>query len=94
MKGALLGLLPVAAVTALAWTGAHPASWIHLAAWALVLPALGSFSVMNFTGATTFTSLSGVLQEMRLAIPVQMGAVGLGALLWIAGLFLTGGGPA
>lgn len=71
VKGAFLGLLPVTGVTALAWIGAYPASWFHLTAWAIALPAISSFVVMNFTGATTFTSLSGVLQEMRLAVPVQ-----------------------
>jgi acetyl-CoA decarbonylase/synthase complex subunit gamma len=91
IKGAFLGLLPIAGVAALAWTGVYPASWFHLAAWVLVLPALSSFAVLNFTGATTFTSLSGVLREMRLAVPIQIGAVGVGVALWIAGLFLAGG---
>jgi hypothetical protein len=55
------------------------------------VPAIASFTLMNFTGATTFTSLSGVLKEMRVAVPAQItgGAIGLG--LWLTGLLLGGG---
>jgi acetyl-CoA decarbonylase/synthase complex subunit gamma len=38
-----------------------------------VVIAASSFLAMNFTGATTFTSLSGVRKEMRYALPVQIG---------------------
>ena len=48
---------------------------------------------MNFTGASTFTSLSGVLREMRVAVPAQIVAGALGLVLWLAGL-LASGGPA
>ena len=91
IKGAVLGAILVAALAGLAWNGLAAVTWFHLAAWALVVPALSSFVVMNFTGASTFTSLSGVLREMKIAIPVQIAAAGIGAALWIAGLFLGGG---
>ena len=91
IKGAALGGVLVAALAALAGNALAPVTWFHLAAWALVVPALSSFVVMNFTGASTFTSLSGVLREMKIAIPVQIAAAGIGAALWIAGLFLGGG---
>jgi hypothetical protein len=54
---------------------------------ALVLgvTSLASFSAMNFTGASTFTSLSGVLWEMRRAVPLQLAAaVGAVAALIIS----------
>jgi hypothetical protein len=35
----------------------------------LALPALSSFLAMNFTGATTYTSFSGVIKEMKIALP-------------------------
>jgi len=43
---------------------------------------------MNFTGSSTITSLSGVVREMRAALPpIVVGAVlGVGAM--IAGAFL------
>jgi acetyl-CoA decarbonylase/synthase complex subunit gamma len=53
-----------------------------------MIPAVASFIAMNFTGASTYTSLSGVRREMRVAVPIQvvMAAVGLG--LWITGRFV------
>jgi acetyl-CoA decarbonylase/synthase complex subunit gamma len=38
---------------------------------------------MNFTGASTYTSLSGVRKEMRWALPFQIGAGVVGLFLWI-----------
>ncbi len=89
LKGALLG----AAIAALVFayhlsSGGLFTSVVHVAAWALLLPTIASFIVMTFTGSSTFTSLSGVLREMRFAVPLQIagGIVGIG--LWVAGLFL------
>ncbi len=45
--------------------------------------AVSSFLAMNFTGTTPFTSPSGVEKEMRIAIPIQAGAVIFGILLWV-----------
>ena len=49
--------------------------------------SLSSYLAMNFTGATPFTSPSGVESEMRKAIPIQSGAVVLGIILWIGSGF-------
>jgi hypothetical protein len=38
----------------------------------LALPAISSFLAMNFTGASTYTSLSGVTKEMKTALPSQI----------------------
>ena len=43
-------------------------------AWLLLIPALSAFLAMNFTGASTYTSLSGVRKEMRWALPLEIGA--------------------
>ncbi|MFH0922225.1 MAG: mercury methylation corrinoid protein HgcA [Fibrobacterota bacterium] len=90
VKGALTGGLGVALLWLLS---AHfqALSGIDKAAWSLMIPAFSSFLAMNFTGATPFTSLSGVLKEMRLAVPLQAGAAGLGIILWIAGRFIGRG---
>ncbi|HBF39366.1 MAG TPA: acetyl-CoA synthase subunit gamma [Firmicutes bacterium] len=53
----------------------------HIATYLLLLPPVVSFLAMNFTGSTTYTSLSGVVKEMKVAIPAQIIAVGLGILL-------------
>jgi acetyl-CoA decarbonylase/synthase complex subunit gamma len=43
---------------------------------------------MNFTGASTYTSLSGVKKEMRVAVPLQIIVAILGMGMWIAGRFV------
>ena len=87
VKGAVLGLGLAGALAASGFLG----SWLHAAAWFALAPAITSFFVMNFTGATTYTSLSGVLREMRFAVPAQIAGGAVGLLLWLAGLFLPGG---
>ncbi|MCX5865476.1 MAG: mercury methylation corrinoid protein HgcA [Deltaproteobacteria bacterium] len=52
-------------------------------AWLLLIPAIASFLGMEFTGASTYTSLSGVKKEMRLAVPLQVAAVLCGLLLLV-----------
>jgi len=49
---------------------------------------IASFLVMNFTGATTYTSLSGVRREMRVAIPIQIAAASVGLVMWFTGRFI------
>ena len=89
LKGAVLGLGVLGALWALG-SGAT-ASWLQLAAWCALVPAITSFMLMNFTGASTYTSLSGVLREMRFAVPAQATAGAIGLLLWVAALFVTAG---
>ena len=52
-------------------------------AWLLLIPAIASFLGMEFTGASTYTSLSGVKKEMRLAVPLQVAAALCGLLLLV-----------
>jgi len=54
----------------------------------LSMSAVSSFVAMNFTGATPFTSPSGVEKEMRRALPFQAGLTLLAGLLWVGGPFL------
>jgi hypothetical protein len=92
VKGAALGLAIVGALAAAAPAGAgFSGSWMHLAGWTLMAPAAASFLVMNFTGTSTFTSLSGVLLEMRFAVPAQIAAAVIGLALWVTGQFVAGG---
>jgi len=93
LKGVGVGLL---CLLGCAWfvlgsgrdTAAEAPSWATVAAWILIIPAVTSFLAMNFTGSTTFTSLSGVLKEIRIALPLQIGAAVTGLALWVTGLFL------
>ena len=56
--------------------------WAPAAVNFLLLPAISAFLAMGFTGSSTYTSLSGVLKEMRYAVPaiVISGLGGLGLL--------------
>lgn len=51
--------------------------------WFLMIGGLSSFMAMNFTGSTTFTSLSGVQKEMKTALPAQIAMAGLGLAGWV-----------
>jgi acetyl-CoA decarbonylase/synthase complex subunit gamma len=44
---------------------------------------------MNFTGASTYTSLSGVRKEMRWALPMEIGAGIVGLGLWLGSNFIA-----
>jgi len=53
-------------------------------AWLLIIPAVTAYLAMNFTGCSTYTSLSGVNREMRWALPVEIGMGVSGLAIWIA----------
>jgi len=84
-KGGLAGCV-LAACAVMWYRGAldPPAALALL----LAMTAVSSFVAMNFTGATPFTSPSGVEKEMRRALPVQAGLTLLAGLLWVGGAFL------
>lgn len=90
LKGMWPGLLG-ACLLALAWLDPAESLGHHLeiAAWMLLTITLSSFLAMNFTGASTYTSLSGVIKEMRRAVPLQIGAGVLGLALWAASFFIA-----
>jgi len=45
--------------------------------------SIASFETMNFTGSSTYTSLSGVKKEMKWAIPFQIAFATVGLILFI-----------
>jgi hypothetical protein len=95
-------LLPVVPGRAFAWKGwlvgflwamgyitlTAPQSWGGITVYLLLLPAIASFLAMNFTGASTYTSLSGVVKEMKLAVPFQLVSAGLGMLFLLVWTFV------
>jgi acetyl-CoA decarbonylase/synthase complex subunit gamma len=89
VKGAIVGAVVATACAALTWPDG-PAAWLEAGAWLAVVPAGASFLAMNFTGASTYTSLSGVRKEMRFALPCQIAALVLGAGLWAAARLIGG----
>lgn len=85
VKGIYTGLMAFAISYLLNFSGSH---LLENLGWLLLIPALSSFIVMNFTGASTYTSLSGVRKEMRLGVPLQAVAGVLGSILWISARFV------
>jgi hypothetical protein len=84
MKGLITGILVFVLLFIFDQTGSGSFEQI---AWALIIPAISSFMAMNFTGSSTFTSLSGVKKEMKMAVPVQIISMSIGLILFITGLF-------
>jgi hypothetical protein len=90
LKGALIGLVWAAAVCVSRGVPAASAgSWVSAISYFLVLPALSAFLSMNFTGSSTITSLSGVVREMRTAVPLMIGSAVVGVGAMIAGALLA-----
>ncbi len=46
-------------------------------------PAASSYIALQFTGSTTFTGMSGVKKELKIGIPVYIGAAGISLLLMV-----------
>lgn len=83
LKGWLLGMLWTALNILGLGTWQRPDGvWLGLAQL-LIIPALCAYLGLNFTGASTYTSMSGVVKETRTAMPLikVSGALGLAALL-------------
>jgi acetyl-CoA decarbonylase/synthase complex subunit gamma len=55
----------------------------------LMISAVAAYIGMNFTGASTYTSLSGVRKEMRWSLPLEIGAGVTGVALWIGSAFIV-----
>ena len=54
----------------------------------LAMPAITAFIALNFTGASTFTSRSGVKREMFASIPAMAWTFGIGILLAVVLVFI------
>ena len=74
-KGLVAGFAIFGVVVSISWSTHTP---LYFAGWLFISGAISSFLAMNFTGASTYTSLSGVQKEMRLFVPLQMAFVVLG----------------
>jgi hypothetical protein len=90
VKGLFMGFLTVLLLTLFRWDALG--TWgarFDLLSWVLMVPAVSAYLAMNFTGASTYTSLSGVQKEMRWAVPLEIGMGGLGLCLWLGARFIT-----
>jgi len=78
MKGAFWG-----AVVSVGLNLLFEAPLLEGIALGLINLSIASFMMMNFTGSSTFTSLSGVQKEMKVAIPLQIAFASIGLVLFI-----------
>ena len=97
-KGALLGFL--SSIGILAAFGFDPAGsvllsignlpgWLAAISTVMAMVAVSSYMAMNFTGCTPYVSPSGVLREMKTAVPLQAIALILGSAGILAAQFLA-----
>lgn len=90
LKGAFTGLVMAGIFSFFrAKDLATAAGCMEVVAWFLLVAGLSAFFAMNFTGASTYTSLSGVKREMKWAVPLEIGAVGLGVVLIFGAAFVS-----
>ncbi|MDR1486944.1 MAG: acetyl-CoA synthase subunit gamma, partial [Deltaproteobacteria bacterium] len=82
-KGGLLGLIWAAIVVRYCGWGAFTNIGYMLA-----LPSVSAYLAMKFTGSSTYTSPSGVLKEMKIALPPIIGAAALGVMSLLIGRLL------
>lgn len=85
-KGWLLGICWAGGI--LSYFGWFDSGYRLLATgYMLTLPAVSSYFALNFTGSTTYTSFSGVIKEMKTAIPLIVLALIAGAILLLTKAF-------
>ncbi len=84
-KGILMGSVSALLLVPFIFPGV--ASMAGAAALCLFSVMVSSHLAMNFTGATPFTSPSGVEKEMKQFLPVQLAGILVAAGLWIYSAF-------
>ena len=90
LKGLTVGLV-MAVLHGVVWWSlvATLPGKLEMGGWMLLGPAFAAFLAMNFTGASTFTSPSGVEKEMRWALPFEIAGASAGLIMIIAARFVT-----
>ena len=82
VKGWIMGVLSVFIATRYAGL-MEVQDPILLTAAYLFFPALSSYIALQFTGATTFTGMSGVKKELKIGLPLYIGAASLSSILMV-----------
>jgi len=82
IKGWIVGMLTVFLATMFADFFAMR-NHLLLATTFLLFPALSSYIALQFTGSTTFTGMSGVKKELKIGIPLYIGAAGISLILMV-----------
>jgi hypothetical protein len=84
LNGILIGLI---LSTLTLFIGFSEISILEKVAWIFMIPAINAYVFLNFTGCTTYTSLSGVLKEMKTFIPIIIIIFAIGFISWIISNF-------
>ncbi|MDH3872626.1 MAG: acetyl-CoA synthase subunit gamma [Desulfobacteraceae bacterium] len=88
-KGLIMGLITTLFITLFgAFYLNIRQDYMNIMAWFFLAPALSAYLAMNFTGASTYTSLSGVKKEMRWAVPLEIVGGVAGLTLWVGSRFV------
>jgi hypothetical protein len=88
-KGWLLGLFWAISVNILSgWPDDPNFRWLKALGYLLILPSVSAYYAMNFTGSSTYTSFSGVLKEMKIALPVIIITILLGIVIILVNSFI------
>jgi hypothetical protein len=85
LKGFFSGLLVFIILLLLKFSGGN---LIEIISWFFIITVISSFMAMNFTGSSTYTSLSGVKKEMKISVPLQIGFALIGIVLQVVGNFI------
>ncbi len=90
VKGLVMGLI-TAILFAAFRTGffSNWNDWPEILAWVLLISSFSAYLAMNFTGASTYTSLSGVRKEMKWAVPLEIVGAVAGFCLWLGSRFVA-----
>ncbi len=86
-KGSVTGVV-LFVVLYFYYPGFNGAGYLELFSRFFLAVSISSFFTMNFTGSTTYTSLSGVMKEMKIAVPAQAVAASAGLVLFIISRFI------
>jgi hypothetical protein len=82
-KGAFWGIVITLIIRYL-----YPVTLLQTLAFGLMNVSIASFMMMNFTGSSTYTSLSGVQKEMKIAVPLQIALASAGIILFLISKFI------
>lgn len=83
LKGAVWGVISTLIIKQLSQI-----SNLEFIAMGFISVSIASFVTMNFTGSSTYTSLSGVKKEMKWSIPFQIAFAAIGIILFIISKFV------
>ena len=84
LKGFIAGAMVFLILILLKFTGSNV---FEILSWFFVITAISSYLAMNFTGSSTYTSLSGVKKEMKISLPIQIGFTFTGIVLQVVGKY-------